>query len=344
MKKSINKSEIVLYKTDDGKIMIDTVFQNETIWLTQAKMAELFDVKRPAITKHLKNILKSEELNEQVVSSLLEHTTKHGAIKGKTQKKQVKYYNLDAIIAVGYRVNSKRATQFRIWATNILKEYIIKGFTMDDDRLKQVKKWNYFDEWLERIRDIRASEKRFYQKIRDIYATAIDYDKTSEQAQVFFKKVQNKMLWAVTRKTAPELIGNRSNSNKSNMGLTSWRGSIVRKYDVVIAKNYLNVEEIRDLNEIVTMYLDYAERQARKRRTVTMVQWADKLDSFLEFNEQEILTNAGKVKAEVAKKIAEDRYDEFDNKRKKTEALEADEEDLREIEKLEKKLLDKRNK
>ena len=200
MKKSINKSEIVLYKTDDGKIMIDTVFQNETIWLTQAKMAELFDVKRPAITKHLKNILKSEELNEQVVSSLLEHTTKHGAIKGKTQKKQVKYYNLDAIIAVGYRVNSKRATQFRIWATNILKEYIIKGFAMDDDRLKQVKKWNYFDEWLERIRDIRASEKRFYQKIRDIYATAIDYDKTSEQAQVFFKKVQNKMLWKQMKK------------------------------------------------------------------------------------------------------------------------------------------------
>ena len=182
-------SEIVLYQTEDGKIKIDTVFQDETIWLTQAQMAELFDVKRPAITKHLKNIFESKELDEQVVSSILEHTTQHGAIEGKTQKKQVKYYNLDAIIAVGYRVNSKRATQFRIWATHILKEYIIKGFAMDDERLKQADRWDYFDEWLERIRDIRASEKRFYQKIRDIYATAIDYDKNSEQAQVFFKKV-----------------------------------------------------------------------------------------------------------------------------------------------------------
>ena len=224
-----NKSEIVLYKTSDGRIKIDTVFQDETIWLTQAKMAELFDVKRPAITKHLKNIFAGGELNERVVSSILEHTTQHGAIEGKTQRKQVKYYNLDAIIAVGYRVNSKRATQFRIWATNILREYIIKGFAMNDDRLKQADRWDYFDEWLERIRDIRASEKRFYQKIRDIYATAVDYDKTSEQAQIFFKKVQNKMLWAVTGKTAAELIENRGNADKSNMGLTSWRGSIVRK-------------------------------------------------------------------------------------------------------------------
>jgi len=215
---------------------------------------------------------------------------------------------------------------------------------MDDDRLKQIKKWDYFDEWLERIRDIRASEKRFYQKIRDIYATAIDYDKTSEQAQVFFKKVQNKMLWAVTGKTAAELIENRSNADKPNMGLTSWRGSIIRKQDVAIAKNYLNAEEIKNLNEIVTMYLDYAERQARQRKTVTMKQWADKLDSFLEFNEQEILSRTGRVKAEIAKKIAEDRYEEFDNKRKKAESLAADEEDLKEIEKLEKKLLYKRNK
>jgi hypothetical protein len=211
MTPSPNSSEIVLYTTTDGKVKIDTVFQGETIWLTQKKMGELFDVKRPAITKHLKNVFESRELDEKVVSSILEHTTQHGAIEGKTQTKQVKYYNLDAIIAVGYRVNSKRATQFRIWATNILKEYIIKGFAMDDERLKQADKWDYFDEWLERIRDIRASEKRFYQKIRDIYATSIDYDKTSEQAQIFFKKVQNKMLWATTGKTAAELIENRSN-------------------------------------------------------------------------------------------------------------------------------------
>ncbi len=339
-----NQSEIVLYTTSDGAVKIDTVFQNETIWLTQKKMAELFDVQRPAITKHLKNVFESGELDEKMVSSILEHTTQHGAIEGKTQKKQVKYYNLDAIIAVGYRVNSNRATQFRIWATNILKEYIIKGFAMDDNRLKQVNKWNYFDEWLERIRDIRASEKRFYQKIRDIYTTAIDYDKNSEQAQIFFKKVQNKMLWAITGKTAAELIENRSNSDVPNMGLTSWRGSIVRKQDVAIAKNYLKEDEIKDLNEIVTMYLDYAERQARQRKTVTMVQWAEKLDAFMEFNEQEILTNAGKVKAEVAKKITEDRYEEFDHKRKKAEALVADKEDLKQLEEIEKKLLDDRKK
>jgi len=343
MTPSHNFSEIVLYTTTDGKVKIDTVFQDETIWLTQKKMGELFDVKRPAITKHLKNVFESRELDEKVVSSILEHTTQHGAIEGKTQTKQVKYYSLDAIIAVGYRVNSKRATQFRIWATNILKEYIIKGFAMDDERLKQADKWDYFDEWLERIRDIRASEKRFYQKIRDIYATSIDYDKTSEQAQIFFKKVQNKMLWATTGKTAAELIENRSNPDVPNMGLTSWRGSIVRKQDVGIAKNYLNADEIKDLNEIVTMYLDYAERQARQRKTVTMAQWADKLDSFLEFNEQELLTHAGKVKAEVAKKIADDRYEEFEKKRKKAEALIANEEDIKQLEEMEKQLLDKRD-
>ena len=338
-----NKSQLIIYQTEAGETKIDVRFQDETVWLTQKKMAELFDVKRPAITKHLKNIFESGELDEKVVGSILEHTTQHGAIEGKTQTKPVKYYNLDTIIAVGYRVNSKRATQFRIWATNILKEYIIKGFAMDDERLKQADKWNYFDEWLERIRDIRASEKRFYQKIRDIYATAIDYDKTSEQAHVFFKKVQNKMLWATTGKTAAELIENRSNSGISNMGLTSWRGSIVRKQDVAIAKNYLNADEIKDLNEIVIMYLDYAERQARQRKTVTMKQWADKLDVFLEFNEQELLTHAGMVKAEVAKKIAEDRYEDFDNKRKKSEALASDEEDIKQLEEIEKKLLENRD-
>ena len=339
MTRPYDKSEIVLYKTSDGKVRIDTVFQDETIWLTQTKMAELFDVNVPAISKHLKNIFESGELDEKVAVSILENTTQHGAILGKTQTKQVKYYNLDAIIAVGYRVNSKRATQFRIWATNILKEYIIKGFAMDDERLKKADRWDYFDEWLERIRDIRASEKRFYQKIRDIYATAIDYDNNSAQAQAFFKKVQNKMLWAITGKTAAELIESRSNPDVPNMGLTSWRGSIVRKQDVAIAKNYLNTGEIKDLNEIVTMYLDYAERQARQRKTVTMEQWSDKLDAFLEFNEQELLSHAGKVKAEVAKKIAEDRYEAFDKKRKQAEALAADEADLKELEEIEKKLL-----
>jgi hypothetical protein len=236
--------QIVLYTTPEGDVRVDTVLRDETIWLTQETMAELFGVQRPAITKHIKNIFESGELSEPVVSSILEHTTAHGAMQGKTQTKTVKHYNLDAIIAVGYRVNSKRATQFMIWATNILKEYIVKGFAMDDERLKNADSWDYFDEWLERIRDIRASEKRFYQKIRDIYSTAIDYDKDSEQAQVFFKKVQNKMLWAVTGKTAAELIESRGNPELPNMGLTSWRGSRVRKQDVIIAKNYLRAEEL----------------------------------------------------------------------------------------------------
>jgi len=338
----MTQSQIVLYSTPDGEIKIDTILQNETIWLTQNSMAELFGVQRPAITKHLRNIFASAELEESVVSSILEHTTAHGAIEGKTQTKEVKYYNLDAIIAVGYRVNSKRATQFRIWATKILKEYIIKGFAMDDDRLKKADTWDYFDEWLERIRDIRASEKRFYQKIRDIYATAVDYDKTSEQAQAFFKIVQNKMLWAIAGKTAAELIETRSDPEAPNMGLTSWQGSIVRKQDVAIAKNYLKADEIKSLNEIVTMYLDYAERQARLRKTVTMEAWAEKLDAFLSFNEHELLTNAGKVKAEVAKRIAEQRYEEFDAKRRTEEALAADQEDLKELETIEKRLMEQK--
>ena len=336
----MNQSEIILYKTEDGAVKIDTIFQHETIWLNQNSMAELFGVNVPAISKHLKNIFEEGELQKEATLSKMETVQNEG---GRQIKRNKEFYNLDAIIAVGYRVNSKRATQFRIWATAILKEYIIKGFAMDDERLKQSERWDYFDEWLERIRDIRASEKRFYQKIRDIYTTAIDYDKNSEAAQLFFKKVQNKMLWATSGKTAAELIESRSNPDKPNMGLTAWRGSIVRKYDVSIAKNYLKEEEIKDLNEIVTMYLDYAERQARKRRTVTMAEWSDKLDAFLKQNEEEILTHSDTVKAEVAKKIAEERYDEFEKKRKITEAKKADEEDLKELEDMEKRLLNNKD-
>ncbi len=222
MTPSSDKSEIILYKTDDGAIKIDTVFLGETIWLTQAQMAELFDVNVPAISKHLNNIFEKGELQKEATVSKMETVQQEGS----RQVIRIRdFYNLDAIIAVAYRVNSKRATRFRIWATHVLKEYIIKGFAMNDDhRLKQADRWDYFDEWLERIRDIRASEKRFYQKIRDIYATVIDYDKSSEQAQAFFKKVQNKMLWAISGKTAAEIIESRSDPDKPNMGLTSWRG------------------------------------------------------------------------------------------------------------------------
>jgi hypothetical protein len=336
-----NLSQIILYATPDGEIKINTVLQNESIWLPQSAMAELFDVNVPAISKHLSNIYEEGELSRDATVSKMEIVQNEG---GKNVARNREFYNLDAIIAVGYRVNSKSATQFRIWATSVLKEYIIKGFAMDEERLKKADKWDYFDEWLARIRDIRASEKRFYQKIRDIYATAIDYDKTSEQAQEFFKKVQNKMLWAITGKTAAELIDSRSNSELPNMGLSSWQGSIVRKQDVTIAKNYLNANEIKDLNEIVTMYLDYAERQARQRKTVRMAEWAEKLDAFLSFNEHELLTHAGKVKAEVAQKLAEERYEEFSRKRNVDDALDADKEDLAKLEEIQKRLIENQRK
>ncbi|MDP8232003.1 MAG: virulence RhuM family protein [Candidatus Zophobacter franzmannii] len=326
-------TEMILYKTQDDQIKVDTVLKDGTIWLNQKDMSMLFDVQIPAVSKHINNIYDEEELLREATVSILETVQKEGS---RDVKRMVEYYNLDAIIAVGYRVNSKRATQFRIWATKILKEYIIKGFAMDDDRLKQSTNWDYFDEWLERIRDIRASEKRFYQKIRDIYTTAINYDKNNPEAQLFFKKVQNKMLWAITRETAAELIADRSNPDLPNMGLTTWKGSIVRKGDVTTAKNYLKQEEVKELNEIVTMYLDYAERQAKLRNIMTMHDWEKKLDAFLSFNEHEILTHAGRIKSEVAKKLVKDRYEDFDYKRKKQEAINADLDDIKEIENIQK--------
>jgi hypothetical protein len=260
MKEKNNQSEIILFKTDDGRIKVDTVLQNETIWLTQAQMSELFAVNVPAISKHLKNIFESDELDEKVVVSILENTTQHGAMEGKTQKKAVKYYNLDAIIAVGYRVNSKRATQFRIWATNILKEYIIKGFAMDDERLKNLGGGGYWKELLQRIRDIRSSEKVFYRQVLDIYATSIDYDPMSDVSIEFFKKVQNKIHYAVHGQTAAEVIFDRADAEKEFMGLMSFPGSRPYLKDVVVAKNYLNEKELRALGQIVSGYLDFAER------------------------------------------------------------------------------------
>lgn len=334
----MQNSEIIIYENDSGLPGIKVRVEGETVWLTQAQLVELFDSSKANVSEHIKHIFEEDELQRDSVVRSFRTTAKDG------KNYNVEHYNLDLIISLGYRVKSQIATKFRQWASNILKEYIVKGFAMDDERLKQVDRWDYFDEWLERIRDIRASEKRFYQKIRDIYTTAIDYDKKSEQAQIFFKKVQNKMLWATTGKTAAELIENRSNPDQPNMGLTSWRGSIVRKQDIAIAKNYLKADEVKDLNEIVTMYLDYAQRQARKRQTVSMAQWSEKLDAFLEFNEQEILTHAGKVKAEVAKKIAEERYTAFDRNRKQAEAQAADEEDIKQLEALAESLSTNRKK
>lgn len=333
----MQKGEIIIYQTEDGLAKIQLRAIDGTVWLTQAEIAELFATTKQNIGLHLKNIFEDSELAEDSV------VKKSFTTASDNKEYLVKNYNLDVILAIGYRIKSPRGTQFRIWANTILKEYLIKGFAMNDERLKQADNWDYFDEWLERIRDIRASEKRFYQKIKDLYTTAIDYDKDSEFAQAFFKKVQNKMLWAVTGKTAAELIASRSNPNLPNMGLTSWNGSIVRKGDVGTAKNYLLEDEIGQLNRIVTMYLDYAEEQAKRRKTITMEQWSDKLDAFLEFNEHDLLTHAGKIQMAVAQKLAAERYEEFNTNRHKLEAIEADEADIRAIESLVKQVTEKVN-
>ncbi|PIQ16913.1 MAG: cell filamentation protein Fic [Flavobacteriales bacterium CG18_big_fil_WC_8_21_14_2_50_32_9] len=309
-------SQFLLYKTDKGDIKVDVMLQNETIWLPQIKIAELFEVQRPAITKHLNNIFESGELDEKVVCSILELTTQHGAIADKTQTKPIKFYNLDAIIAVGYRVNSNRATQFRIWATAVLKEFIIKGYTMDVERLKNPQPifgQDYFKEQLEKIRDIRSSERRFYQQITDIYAEcSIDYDYDSEITKEFFATVQNKLHWAITKQTAAEIIVSRANHEKEKMGLTNWKnspGGKIRKSDVSIAKNYLTADELKPLNRIVSMYLDYAEDQAEQGIAMTMKDWAEKLNAFLQFNQKDILQNVGKVTAAIAKEFAENEYE-----------------------------------
>jgi hypothetical protein len=305
-------TEFLLYTTPNGKVKVEIFLRDENIWLTQEKIALLFGVQRPAVTKHLKNIFESGELDENSVSSILEHTAEDG------KDYKTKFYNLDAIISVGYRVNSKQATLFRIWATERLREYIIKGFTMDDERLKNPNNIfgkDYFEEQLARIRDIRSSERRFYQKITDIYSQcSVDYDKNSEETKQFFATVQNKLHWAISKQTAAEIIYSRANSEKENMGLTTWKNAPmgrIRKDDVSIAKNYLNEQELNDLNRIVSMYLDYAELQASNRKIMTMKDWIEKLNAFLAFNEKEILNNLGKVSAEIAKAFAESEYEKF---------------------------------
>ena len=304
--------EILFYKTDNGDVRVEILLYNENLWLSQAKIAELFDVQKAAISKHLKNIFSSGELDENSVVSKMETTAADG------KKYFVKYYNLDAIIAVGYRVNSKKATMFRIWANKVLKEYIIKGYVMDDERLKEPENLfgkDYFEEQLERIRDIRSSERRFYQKITDIYSQcSADYDINSPVTKDFFATVQNKLHYAVTHHTAAEIIYDRADSTKPNMGLTTWKNAPrgrIRKSDVSIAKNYLDETEMRNLNEIVTMYLDYAERQARRGNIMYMKDWAQRLDAFLRFNEEEILRDKGRVTAAIAKAFAESEFEKY---------------------------------
>jgi hypothetical protein len=329
---SSERGDLVLYRSDDGISRLYLRVAEGTVWLTQLELAQLFQTTKQNVSLHVRNVLREGELvADQVVKSDL--TT---AADGKRYRTQM--YNLDMILAVGYRVRSPRGTQFRQWATTHLREYLVKGFVLDDARLKEPGGWDYFDELLARIRDIRASEKRFYQKIRDIYATAVDYDSKSEAAELFFKKVQNKMLWAVTGHTAPELIAGRADPTLPNMGLTTWTGGRVRKQDVTIAKNYLSGDEIEALDRIVVMYLDYAEDQAQRRRTLTMHDWEDKLDAFLQFNEREVLTHAGKLRADVAEKLALERYESFDAARREAARLAADAEDLAALEKTERAL------
>ncbi len=305
----ITNHDFFIYRDSNNDIKVSVMLINNDIWLTQNLIAELFGVGRSTITEHINNILNSGELDEN-------NTV--GKTDIDNSKKPVKIYNLDMIIAVGYRVNSKKATNFRIWATKILKEYMIKGVVMDDERLKNpnyIFGEDYFEETLERIRNIRSSERRFYQKITDIYSScSVDYDKDSEITKEFFKTVQNKLHYAITGNTAAEIIYNRVDSEKENMGLTNWKNSPdgpIYKYDVDIAKNYLNEKELKDLNRIVTMYLDYAELQAENHNAMTMKDWVEKLNAFLQFNGKEILHSAGKISASVAKELAYKEYDKF---------------------------------
>lgn len=319
-------TEFLLYTAPSGDIKVEVFLHDETLWLTQERMAELFGVQRPAITKHLKNIFDDGELDENVVSSILEHTTLHGAIEGKTQTQKVKYYNLDAVIAVGYRVNSKKATQFRIWATTILKEYIIKGFAMDDERLKNGGFFgkDYFKELLDRVRSIRASERRIYQQITDIFAECtIDYDPKSEITQNFYAMVQNKFHYAITGQTAAEIVYESVDKNKPFMGLKTWKQSStgrILKSDVAIAKNYLDEDQIKRLERTVSSYFDYIENQIEMRNTFNMEQLAQSVNKFLEFNNFEILEGLGKVSHKKAEQKAIQEYEEFN----KTQEIESD--------------------
>jgi len=306
---------ILLYRTDDGQTKIEVRMVGETVWLSLNQMAELFQRDKSVIAKHIKNIFEEAELAENQTVAIFATVQREGS---KTVERQIEYFNLDVIISVGYRVSSPRGTQFRIWATQRLREYLIKGFTMDDERLKRAGGGIYFDELLARIRDIRSSERVFWRKVLDIYATSIDYDPRTEMSKQFFATIQNKMHWAAHGRTAAELISARANADQPNMGLTSWSGAHPRKSDVGIAKNYLDQKEIEALNYIVTIYLDFAEMQAKRRKPMHMQDWITKLDEFLRMSEHEILTHAGKILHDEALKTAELEYDKF---REKQDAL-----------------------
>jgi len=308
------EGELILYRTSDDAVRVEVLYESETFWLDQKRITELFGVDVRTVSEHLRNVYDSGELNEEATLRKIRRVRTEG---GREVARAIAFYNLDAIISVGYRVHSAQATQFRIWATQTLREFIVKGFVLDDERLKLNQRFgkDYFDELLERIREIRASERRFYLKITDIYEQcSIDYDKHAETTQTFFKTVQNKLHWAVTGKTAAELIAERADSSKPSMGLATWKNAPkgkILKSDVSVAKNYLIEREIKELERIVSMYLDYAENQAARQIPMKMADWVTKLDAFLRFNEYDVLANAGKIAADVAKRLAEQHYDKL---------------------------------
>lgn len=324
-----SRGEFLVYQSEDGSTRVECRFEDDTIWLSQALIAELYQTSKQNISLHLRNLLEEGELDRSAVIKDYLTTAPDG------KRYRVKHYSLDAILAVGYRVRSQRGTQFRRWATDRLREYLTKGFAMDDERLKNPPGPgvpDYFDELLERIRDIRASERRMYLRVREIFALAADYEPSAKETQRFFQHVQNKLHYAATGLTAPELIHRRADYAAPNMGLTSWKGGEVRSADVTVAKNYLNGDEINELNRIVTMWLDFAEDQARRRRQVFMNDWQEKLDQFLEFNDRDVLSGHGSVRKSVADQKARDEYARFDERRRALKEVKGEEEAMRALE------------
>lgn len=329
----MEKQNIIIYKTQDGKVKLSLYARDGSVWMNQNQIAELFDTSVPNISMHITNVLNEKELEENSVIKNYLTTASDG------KNYEVAFYSLDMILAIGFRVRSKRGTQFRQWANRNLKEYMIKGFVMDDDRLKNPDgRPDYFDELLARIRDIRASEKRFYQKVRDLFKLSNDYDETDKATQMFFAETQNKLLFAVTNQTAAEIVVSRADAQKQNMGLTSWKGTIVRKGDVFTAKNYLTEDEIDTLNRLVVVFLESAELRAKNRQDITMDFWQTNVDKIIEFNDKKLLKDRGSVSKSQMEKIAGQVYEDFNNKRKIADAQEADLEDLKQIEMLEKQI------
>ena len=328
-------TDIVLYTSEGGKTRLDIRVEGGTIWLSQMEIAELFQTTKQNVSLHAKNIFSEGELREGATVKESLTVQKEGE---REVKRNLSFYNLDLILAIGYRVRSPRGVQFRQWATTHLKEYLIKGFVMDDERLKQPNGWDYFDELLERIRDIRASEKRFYQKVRDLFALSTDYSQREQETQLFFAQAQNKLLFAVTGHTAAELVVARANADQPNMSLTSWKGARVRKQDVIVAKNYLTKDEIDTLNRLVVIFLEQAELRVKQRQSLTLDYWQNNLDKMLEFNDQNVLQGAGSISNEDMKQIAQTRYEIYDLSRKQHEAQQADNDDLQALEALEKEL------